>query len=78
MIFELIVVGNNCVPAEVDSLPSRKSKKGRKKQTTETQKILLVIHVSLERERIQEILDTKNTLLLNIIFQIFMWDTTGM
>lgn len=78
MTFELIVVGNNCVPAEVDSLLSRRSKRDRKKQTTETQKILPVIHMTLERERIQEILDTKNTLLLNIIFQIFGWDTSGM
>lgn len=39
--------------------------------------MLLVIHMSLERERIQETLDTKNTLLLNVIFQIYerhQWD----
>lgn len=42
-----------------------------------TQKILLVIHMSLERERIQEILDTKNTLLLNIIFQVLQETSVG-
>lgn len=70
MILELIVVGDNCVPVEVDSLPSSKRQRCREKLTREAQKILLVIHMSLERERIQEILDTNNTLLLNIIFQV--------
>lgn len=76
MILGLIVVGNNSPSRGGQPAIKQEQKSQGKINGSDSEDIACHSHV-LERERTQGILDIKNTLLLNIIFQNFMWDTSG-